>query len=749
MITGLQLSGQAAFGSTSSLGPLARINFVFGPNGSGKTSISRQFYAARESPDLASWADTERPVVHVFNRDYVDRTFAPERDLEGVFVLGEQSAEAQTKRESLRDDRAKLKAKISQHTISLGTTKPESGKKGELEAAREVLANAAWTAKQRIADPFEGFFAGFNGSRKVFLDEILRRRTQRATESEAESDDDSAPLSDATATYAGLLARFEILRSEGSDGLRLIEPPLDFQNGIMPTSELMTKPIMGRSDVPVAALIEKLGNSDWVSAGQAHLDPAEGLCPFCQQTLPPGFTTQLVEYFDRGFEEDLKSLADYQTRVEGFLSAVRSIITLLAEIPSDLSTRSTFEVINSEVTEFIRDVHDCLRAKRESPARVVEMVDGTAISETLSLAMSESNILIQERLDLIANRQTELEVLKTDVWNFLIDSTLATDLASYDATSMPLAKAVASLSRKLVEDKQRLHEIEKLIRDVTRSTISSAPVIERINAMLTAVGFTSFALAPSEQIEDGYRFVRDSGEIVGHTLSEGERSFVTFLYFVNQIEGLQPDLGLSREAIVIIDDPISSLDSDALFFVSTYLRSLLEEVAAKKTPVIQVVVLTHNVYFHKELTYKVENLCAGSQPHYFTIAKRKTGGNEIVLHENNPVSTAYAGLWRIVKDSKEGVDVPGVQNAMRRIVESYFEFIGKPLLNHLPPKFEEVDRLICRSLISWTHDGSHATSLLDAMDYSHSAAPVDQWLSVFEQLFILTDHGDHFEAMMK
>jgi wobble nucleotide-excising tRNase len=56
--------------------------------------------------------------------------------------------------------------------------------------------------------------------------------------------------------------------------------------------------------------------------------------------------------------------------------------------------------------------------------------------------------------------------------------------------------------------------------------------------------------------------------------------------------------------------------------------------------------------------------------------------------------------------------------------------------------------MICQSLISWLHDGSHATGLFDSLDYSIAGASPTQYLSVFERVFRETGNGDHFDLMM-
>lgn len=64
------------------------INFFYGKNGSGKTSISRQI----ESGAGLKWAEGESPsnyLFHVYNQDYIDLHFKTLDKVNGIFTLNE------------------------------------------------------------------------------------------------------------------------------------------------------------------------------------------------------------------------------------------------------------------------------------------------------------------------------------------------------------------------------------------------------------------------------------------------------------------------------------------------------------------------------------------------------------------------------------------------------------------------------------------------------------------------------------
>ncbi|WP_340681296.1 AAA family ATPase [Paenibacillus elgii] len=64
---------------------------------------------------------------------------------------------------------------------------------------------------------------------------------------------------------------------------------------------MFQKRIIGKDDVDIASLITKLQISDWVKQGHIISKETEGICPFCQQSLPNFFEEKLNSYFDQTY----------------------------------------------------------------------------------------------------------------------------------------------------------------------------------------------------------------------------------------------------------------------------------------------------------------------------------------------------------------------------------------------------------------------------------------------------------------
>ena len=130
-------------------------------------------------------------------------------------------------------------------------------------------------------------------------------------------------------------------------------------------------------------------------------------------------------------------------------------------------------------------------------------------------------------------------------------------------------------------------------------------VAEKVNQYLNHFfGHEGLKLvAVEDAAESKYKFQIKRGEDPAYNMSEGECSLVAFCYFVARLEDIDTK---GKELIVYIDDPISSLDSNHIFFVFCLIESVLAK--PEKNPdgpnsykYAQLFISTHNLEFFKYL----------------------------------------------------------------------------------------------------------------------------------------------------
>ena len=196
----------------------------------------------------------------------------------------------------------------------------------------------------------------------------------------------------------------------------------------------------------------------------------------------------------------------------------------------------------------------------------------------------------------------------------------------------------------------------------------------------------------------------------------------------------------------MIDDPISSLDSNVLFIVSTLIKNIIDDIRENKGNIKQLIILTHNVYFHKEVSFINSRDTGVRNDTHFWILRKNNKVSHFYPYEKNPIQTSYQLLWQELKD-KEKSSMITIQNTMRRIIENYFKILGNYSDETLITKFQNYeDQIICRSLISWINDGSHSVS--DDLYIEAQEDLIENYLNVFKKIFEYTDHEGHYNMMM-
>src|SRR5690606_3261412 len=136
--------------------------------------------------------------------------------------------------------------------------------------------------------------------------------------------------------------------------------------------------------------------------------------------------------------------------------------------------------------------------------------------------------------------------LTGQVWRYLLDHEIKADLESYLAQKSGIEKGIQSLEDQIAAKTTEQRPKEQEIKSLEKETTSIQPTIDGINALLHTFGFTGFALAKSER-EPFYKIQRPDGSDAKNTLSEGEKTFITFLYFYHLLKGNESETGMTTD----------------------------------------------------------------------------------------------------------------------------------------------------------------------------------------------------------
>lgn len=712
------------------------MNFFFGANGAGKTTISEALRGTGGRPVEMTPAPRSASLsTRVYNRTYIEETIANAADLPGVFVLGTGSANAEAEIEALEGPHGTVSAaetNLKRLRLSLGQAAPPEGKLGEIAQATNTLSEQAWGARASFPTELRAVFSGFNASKSRLLEQVRAVAAKHATSDAVEKDliAEAAGAFDPDAVEIAPLTTIKPFDPAAIDG-----------------HELLSTAIVGSSDVSLATLIESLGNSDWVAEGRRHLEHSHGQCPFCQQATPPNLLSDLAAYFDDRFMAQTGHVHSFAARYQSEAERIRSaLVSIAAAAPAQLPAE-TFELAQAPLTAELAENERRLAQKLSHPGTPVELTSVTALVDAVNRILRDANELIVQHNDRVRHQKVARAELVEKCWRHFVRGALATELAAYEATMTSLESARVTLTRKITEAEAKYRAAQERLTHLRAQLRSSQQVIDEINATLTSVGFTNFTLAHSDSSTGGYTLIRNGGSPAASSLSEGERTFITFLYFYYQLRHVSTDAAEDQDLLVVIDDPISSLDSDILFVVSSLTRQIIQSAHAPAHKIRQVIVLTHNTQFHKEITYERHGE-KNAATKFFVIRKTHGGHSRLEQSKTNPVTSTYRALWVEVRRFRDDPSLPaiGLENILRRIVENYFTTIGFIADSDLQAAFTMQERMVCRSLFAWMNDGSH--TIIDDLHYAPSEITTATYLEVFRRLFEEASHFGHYTMMM-
>lgn len=726
MIESISITNRVPFvGDKPHTAKARKINYIFGANGVGKTTISRIMDRPDEYPD--GWLYWERGRLLqtlVLNKDFVDDNF---EQLQGIFTLGEEQKDTREEIEQTRIDLQTEQDKRDGLKRTLEGDQGDGGKQAERRKAIAEFTERCWAQKCKHEGVFKDAFKGSMHPKEKLRERILAERQSNTSELKS---------------YQNLVRRAETLFGEPPE-LADDVPSIHTSALLAHESDpVLSKAVIGKRDVDIAAMIERLGNVDWVRLGRRFYDTNDGTCPFCQQTTSEAFAESLEAYFDETYDADKRAIDDLVSAYETDAHVLQEQVDKLVAEPNQFLDIGKLQSQRDILDGLVRENMQLLRSKQEAPSQQIELQSLANVVTEIKKLIDEAKASVQAHNKTVRDFKGEKDNLKAEVWRFLL-AELDQELKIYEGKKNDLDKAIKNLEAQVCQSDKQISEKNKEIQSLERKTTNIQSTVDDINAILKQFGFTTFRLAMSED-EQFYRLVRPNGDPAAETLSEGERTFVVFLYFYHLLRGSKSETNINTDRVVVIDDPVSSLDSDVLFIVSTLIRGVCEDVREGRGNIKQVFVLTHNVYFHREVTYRNGSEGKALKDESFWIVRKRASGSTIKEYRENPIKTSYELLWDEVREADP--TNPGLGNAMRRILEYYFKVIGDTKLHELHREFEGMDKLLCHALLSWANAGSH--HILEPELHVPSDASVEAYKRVFRQIFEKNGHPGHYRMMM-
>lgn len=725
------------------------INYFYGKNGSGKSTIARLIRSKSGiTPDISNFE------VLVYDQDFITKNIKEDAAMPGVFSLNEGNIEIQNKVAELTKERNQLASQYLEKEKALTEAKEK------LPALKIALETSCWETTADTRNFFTKALTGKRGKKSLFTDELLSIKEPKEQDSKV------------------LQALYETAFDESAQTYPLLKEGCVNLPDDSLTSILLSQPIISSADTPFAKFIQAVGATDWVKQGhELFAEKTDGHCPYCHQLLPADFTKQLAACFDEEYKSDIDSLEKFQESYND------TFTRLLAQFDNNLScefpridlTAYKEKLINLKKTVQINQ--DLIQEKLDAPSRPIYLEDTDELVAGLNTLIKEFNTAIQSNNEIIASLQEKQEECKKSIWQhmaFLSKKELyayRTSLKNVNAEISRLTKEQNDITQKGISLKSQITKLNSQIVNVDST-------MEAINKELLDSGFQGFRLQKNKLDSAKYEIIRDDGS-PAHGLSEGERNFIAFLYFYHKVKGREHADSDFKDRIVVIDDPVSSMDSSSLFIVSAIIREMISicfnnGTASKQDApryIKQIFVLTHNAFFHKEVSYNrlkyyhcVNFYLIQKKRNVSTIklcVKQDINSDTPAIEKNyTPVRDAYAALW---KEYKEATSSTVIMRTARQILEYYFIQIsgyeGQTLTDRIMKRKDEFLEIapdgtenrekqhLLNALLRYI--GAENQRFNDGLDYVEDTESVEQIRHTFKLIFDVMEQSQHYDMMME
>jgi len=568
---------------TPDLPEFKRYNLIYGWNGSGKTTLS-QLFSSFNTGKADSFPNLEYKIqsgegdyiqgtpyikqIRVFNRDYI----ADNIDIAGgkakpIFILGKENKELA---ETIKQEEKILKGDPEKKD-DIGKIKELELKKKEFERKENDKGKVFTNVAKIISTNTSGVTA--RNYRKTNAEQAFSLLKTKQLLSEDEVSKYLLTLKQQEKPLLSLL-------SIGSIEKDIIE-------AINTAEKLLQSTI---KTVLIQRLKENPDISRWVEQGiELHTTKKSSNCEFCARPLPETRISELLAYFneaDRKIKNDIDLLIN---NIAQITTSIRNVNTLdKANLYDEmqqkyLSKTDSFLKCKNELLSQIAAINKCLEKKKINTSTPLKLDAGInpapfinalkALNEEIgghnkktnnfTQAKTEANDklgnhYLSEIFDEVANLDLEIGKIKHEI-----------NILENGDPHNPAIQSIPVIQQRIADNKSKIS--------------TSGPACEEINRDLkTFLGRDELTF----EVTDGGYLIKRKDKIAKN-LSEGEKTAIAFVYFTIHLK--DQDFNAS-DGIIIVDDPICSLDSNSLYQAYAFLRNAVKNAA-------QVFIFTHNFDF--------------------------------------------------------------------------------------------------------------------------------------------------------
>ncbi|MDO9231438.1 MAG: AAA family ATPase [bacterium] len=738
MITKISIKKTASYGETPAILETDKnINLIYGLNGTGKTTLSNYLQDKGDTHfSNCSIEGLNGEKVLVYNKKFVDSNFY-QNTQRGIFSLNSENKEAKEKIDNATEEIKKLNSQIKNDELKTGFQFDLEKKQEDINLLQSNSEQKTW----KIIDDYYGgdrllefCLEGKRKSRKLLLDYILK--LQKPANKPEKSIEDLKKEAEST--------QGENAKTYSEDEIKKIE----FYFLEIEENNIFLEVIVGNENLQIANLMKHLNNADWVKRGLDYIkEPVKKedskeieneQCPFCQkETISNEVYKQIKDYFDESYQNKITELTELDSKYWNAWQKIKNNETILLENNFIKNRETEFKLLYKNFTEKLNSNWSKINEKIKTPSKVVSLESTILEKKSLNDFFEE---IIQEikthNLKIKNKQKTKNEIIKIfwEIMRWDYDQTIE----NHTTQNAKFEKEKSNIETKISGLNAEINEQKKIIQDAQKEMVNIQDAIDTINSELIFFGLDGFSIMPAG--EDSYKLKRPNEDVTKfETLSEGEKTAISFLYFLELCKGKEKNDEVATEKIVVIDDPISSLSHMYVFNVAQLIRKNFFNDKYK-----QVFILTHNLYlFHEFIKYQTKNNKL-EKTKLFRIRKNQNKYSEIIEMCSDDVMNDYQSYWQVIKEHCDGKASDSLlANSMRNILEYFFGFIDNE-------KYNEAIEKLTDGKYSYFLRYINRESHFDRINISDTKEIDPQiFKEAFKKIFEASGYDAHYNRMIK
>ena len=720
----------------------ARFNLIFGWNGSGKTTISRIFrdLELRRSPTggevlLSTENQDTRGIdfpsasipVRVFNRDFVTENVFPMGggDVPPILILGKESVENQRKLDC-------LKSKLTDVEDTLQKAQ------GEMKSAEGLLDAHCITRGGVVKELLRG--SGNNPYNNYDKGDYRRRVQQMIADRDSanhhlEDADRERLISQHRAFPKPVIAE---IAYQGPDFVLLKEK----------AAELLSTTVVSET---IQSLRDNVETSEWVRQGlDLHKKQNAAECLFCEQSLPGQRISALERHFNAAYEKLINSLDESTVEIDHISESLSALnIPQGAQFHEHLAEayeaiRLEIEYYRSQANAYMDSLATALSNKKERPFNSISMDTG-GLSLPDSNALGRLNEVIRKHNQACENHTTDMVAARQKLESGLVAEKLA-EFVRVSASIEAHQITIATITLQVTDLRAEVLGLEIEI------TEHRGPAEELNDDLHKYVGHKELQL---EVKDNGYAVTRNG--FPASQLSEGEITAIALLYFLKSLTDHRFDF---PNGVVVLDDPISSLDANSLFLAYGFIQERTKDAG-------QLFILTHNFTFFRQVRnwfHHIKGQRKGDvnkRPARFYMLNCLSDdeGRYSNIQNLDPLLERYESdyhyLFACVRNSASSSTSTletnyALPNMARRLLEAFLAFRQPDVSGELRQKMQNVDFEEAKKsqILRFVHTYSHNDAIVEP---DHDPSLLSEAPTVLSGLLDLIKKEDprHFERMVK